>query len=1668
MDSVHSNAFNFLSFVQQGVDPRTGQYTVQLSLPDLLANDLAGPSLPLSLSFNPLNAVDRGFGLGFGLALSQYNSRTRILSLGSGESFKVTGSGLEPAIAERKLSSFRFFDDGGGNYRILHRTGLLETMISIGEGIALPVKIQGPSGHALKLSYVPFGDGQRLESMSDDQGRILLVERDVSGQWLELLLWPDRGEAGTEIARFTMRLDAMSRVTEIVLPTQESASWRFAYTEIRGLSCIKEVFTPVGGWETLQYEDGGHHFPPNAGRSPLPRVTRHRIEPGFGQPPIETRYRFSDHNFLGHGASIGWANDGLDNLYKLSDYSYVYGSTVELWSGGTMRRKVERTFNRFHLLSEETTTQDNCVKRVKTKYYADLPENIGLPFERQPPQCQLPASVETRWELTDDPTRLRVETVETTYDLHGNLLLQKNADRTSEERDYYPIQGEGQDCPPDPDGFVRNLRSSTVHPDPEAQAGGAPTLRTLYRYAQFTPLPDENARPFLLPVGETLLRVEVEAETEIRRSESTYFDDPAHPFSLARPRRQSQILNGKTTKTDYTYSKLNNPQFVGEPVLETVQTITGFDGTQQSVIQQSSFLNGQPLLAEDINQVRIRYVYDALQRVTSETISPGTDYEAIRSYQYGLVANTVASTNVKRSLSKIEQQLRVIESSVSAASGCDPKSIADIREAIAVNAEAQRLNGQAYRIMLDVKGVATHTYFDGISRAVVEERQDPGGSPNGCQLRKTYQASYDEMENIVEETIFDWIGESEMPLTTAYAYNSWGTPAATHHPDLIIDITEHSPFGGDGPEEHSYTSAGGKKGNLTVTSYNRFGKIAKIEKFDDEGNGVSCTEHLFDGLGRAVEQRVTLRDQGERKTAYLYDDFGRVVATTLPDETEVSRTFAEHTDDELPTEILVKPANEALPEIALGQQAYDGLSRLTKSTVGSRTEIIEYDEGRLQAARRHKPSGRTISFDYEPALGGAPAKITVPDGNMEYSYDKHSGQLVGCENRHGSRRYTYDYTGALKFESLSVPSGKKHEVFHSISRLGLQLERRDRDLNGPAFEASLCEYDSAGRLAVAKQGRLHASFEYESFGSPARIITNDVNSGKTLVTELLYDGFQREVVRTMQLGSQQVVLTQDWWDDNMLKGRSLKIGEESVLEEQFRYDLRGRLENHKCTGIQLPTDHLGNGISEQTFFYDAFDNVEECRTKLADGSIDRMVCKFANTDPCRLIALTHSHAAYPKEQTFAYDADGNMLNDEQGQQFAYSATGRLVEVSSPGRAITDRYLYDGHDDLSGFVSRDTETTRLYHGYQTVLETSERRSIQLFYGAEDPLGQQCAEKSTIFITEQNGSVIGVSHPDEMVSTGYSAYGQRRSDSDFDSLLGFNGETLEPMGFYLLGRGYRAYNPALMRFHSPDNMSPFGEGGINAYMYCGGNPVAFRDPSGHYRTPNDYYYPPKPIEEGGGGIGQWLGVIAAGVGLALSVAFVPWSAPATSAGFMLAMAGLGVQAAGLGLQIAGSQMNKGELITIGSIAGLVGGMGSMAGSVMNSRRVAQVAAAARGVNSAANTAAASAPANIAAGGGKVSSRLAMATDGAVTAGKKYKRFLGHLRFNRPARLDSGNIVALRHGQYPGIPHAHTSPVAVSAPRPYPPLDTLQRADDVLWSPLRFRLPRPIFNPGVRNAA
>lgn len=107
-----------------------------------------------------------------------------------------------------------------------------------------------------------------------------------------------------------------------------------------------------------------------------------------------------------------------------------------------------------------------------------------------------------------------------------------------------------------------------------------------------------------------------------------------------------------------------------------------------------------------------------------------------------------------------------------------------------------------------------------------------------------------------------------------------------------------------------------------------------------------------------------------------------------------------------------------------------------------------------------------------------------------------------------------------------------------------------------------------------------------------------------------------------------------------------------------------------------------------------------------------------------------------------------------------------------------------------------------------------------------------QRTVLLATDRTQSIIAETVEGKTNTIGYSAYGDQSAPHEVATGLGFNGQLRElQTGWYLLGNGYRAYSPLLMRFHSPDRWSPFGGGGLNAYMYCVGDPVNRSDPTRH---------------------------------------------------------------------------------------------------------------------------------------------------------------------------------------------------------------------------------------------
>lgn len=1444
--STHSNAFNFLGFMQGQVDPRTGQYTLGIELPKLAGNDLIGPALPLRLDFSPLDPADNGYGKGWSLNLTQYDLASRSLSLITGERYQVTSDEPRPArIDEQKLVSFELHKDDADNYRVIHRTGMIEHLrakVSDGKRIARPYRVYAASGHWIELSYTRPANitHECLSAIHDAMGRRLLWIEYQSLNQYTLHLHPDDGPDGTALGQYSVKL-ADRLVTDVMLP-EGQANWHFEYlanASTQGLTCLRSVRTPTGGRETLAYDDAGHLMPSGAPVARLPRVARHEIDPGFEQPKRVTRYEYSAENFMGGNSGMVWT-EGDDTLYKVPGSStYFYHSTQIQQLDGKDVRKIYSRYNRYHLLTLQRTEQFGTVAQVALEQAADpledwhiqeietrYHEDLTLSFALQPRKFQMPRFMIERFRLKGDSNKLRQEVTQTEFDEHGNQVLeiQPNGVRTVSE--YYKATGE-EGCPADPQGWVRSLKRRTIHPAQQASAApvgdipetipaptsieeGASVLSTVFTYRLFTAMNDGTraapiASQYLLVESESLEQGTGPDAVTLKLTERSYLNLPDKPALHGRQDSECQtlysnakgLLDSETIRTQWRYPNATRKKTAAP--LEVKETVT-CKGQQKNLASLHSSLTGDVLRREDLHGNFIAYEYDALQRVVKRTLADGTPNAAVTTYAYNLVA-----------------------------------------------ADGQ----QASITSTDAKGVVTCSRYDGAYRLIEQWRTTQTADVE----QKVYSARHDALGRMIEETTFDYhdsFTDGQLAITTRYEPGPWEETRQTLNADGTCLHNAHSPFGEFGDVNANWVTAPEQltmRQHYTVTHTDLNDRPVRIERFNADGKRAGRHDYFQDGLGqcRRKEQRLNDPQTGRemlRTTRYAYDAHGRMVQSERPDKSVLRRTFAAHSLNEL-VECMSVHKTAAQPGIRVCEREYDGLERMTR-LVSPRQESYTFQGEQMLPSKRTTAAGREFDYTYDTSLSAQPTTITVKgQAQNTYDYDSKTAAITHAKSATGTRSYQYSDQGYLIQERWDdVSGGASYTCEHVTSLQGRPVSRDDSDQ-----QQTRHGYDDLGRLSWTTQGNLLADFSYDDQGRLLSTETRDQSSQHGVICEQMYDSLGREVSRTLTRynGKQQDgehTVQQKWRDDDLLHSRTLVQDGQEQLVESFGYDARNRLESYLCKGQPdaLPCNAKGRAIEEQAFVFDDLDNLIECRTWFADGSRDTATYTCTGF---RVTRVTHTHDDYaPKSVDFSYDDDGNMLNDEAGNRLVYDGHGRLQQVlDADGQALYS-YRYDGHDHLLGVRHGGTapEVLRRYQNERLHSTVEGTVLTQYLYDGDRPLGlQQHADAGAtrLLLTTMSNSVLAESSKDALTTANYNAYGGRDQSGqtpELQGLLAFNGEARErALGWYLLGRGYRAYNPELMRFHSPDAM-PQEIAGINPYTYCLGDPVNWRDPTGHASSPS----------------------------------------------------------------------------------------------------------------------------------------------------------------------------------------------------------------------------------------
>lgn len=616
-ENFTTQATNTVSSLKTGVDPRTGQLTINFPIASLVANAQLGPNLDLTLSYSPLNTQNIGFGKGFTLGITRYDANTHTLQLSSGEQYKLIPG--TTVIRNQKLNHFKLSFLNNSNpssgYRIVWKDGKVEELSPITSQLFVLSRLISPLGHQLTLQWRWSGTDAELTRVKDDTR--ILCECDYSMN-PKITFFPGTEEEHS-INFMLVNRDQLVSLSRDVSET-ESLHWKFHYQLIsKDLSVIDTVTYPTGMVVRATYSEiKGHIFPSQSTYKlqRLPVVISLYTDPGARGNTIIQNFSYTAKNFLGYLGNFGVWDENSDYIYKsLSDYNYGSTETIECNNDIT---KITRSYNNYHQQLTETMVRQQCTYHQEFEWYSQP----GVFIESQPAQFQLLKKKTEIW--TDEQSKKRTHITVSEFDEAGNPTLEISPDGTKTTYSWYSPQGESG-APAEPNGFTRLMKEKIITPRHTEYSSDTPVQRTLYTYKTLANNPNHIVQDQTSNYADSVL---------VNKTENSYITSGLEYGRVHITRTTIYDDKGTGYSSIQTFSTVRKDS----RTVEKVDSV-GFDELTFSYTRELSALTKLMYKEEDSNGLVITYTYDKLGRISSKTIAPKTSYEHVTKWSYGIENN---------------------------------------------------------------------------------------------------------------------------------------------------------------------------------------------------------------------------------------------------------------------------------------------------------------------------------------------------------------------------------------------------------------------------------------------------------------------------------------------------------------------------------------------------------------------------------------------------------------------------------------------------------------------------------------------------------------------------------------------------------------------------------------------------------------------------------------------------------------------------------------------------------------------------------------------------------------------------------------------------------------------------------------------------------------------
>ena len=541
-----------------------------------------------------------------------------------------------------------------------------------------------------------------------------------------------------------------------------------------------------------------------------------------------------------------------------------------------------------------------------------------------------------------------------------------------------------------------------------------------------------------------------------------------------------------------------------------------------------------------------------------------------------------------------------------------------------------------------------------------------------------------------------------------------------------------------------------------------------------------------------------------RNTANLYDELNRLKQVTDPGS-DVTQ-LAYNADDQLTQVTDPRGLVTAYEYTGFGE-----LKTLTSPDTGA--TVNTYDSGG-NLATSTDARGAVATYAHDALNRMTSAAFTLgASQTIAFSYDSGTngqGRLTGASDAQHSMSWSYDTLGRVTSKSQTV-SGVTKSIGYSYTNGNLT------GITTPSGQAIVYGYNSNGEItSVSVNGTtVLSNATYEPFG-PVKGWTwgNSTTTSRTFDT----DG---------KISALSSAGTKAFTFDDAFRITGITDTATGSANWTFGYDGLDRLSSAVTGAVTHGWTHDANG-----------NRLTETGSSASTYSVSSTSNRLSGTTGALNRAYTHDAAGNVLTDgtlTSTYNARGRLATSTQGgstSTYAYNALGERI-VRSGGAPGTVLFWYDeaghliGEYDGSGNLIQET----VWLGDIPVATLRPGSPVAIYYVHTDHLNtprQVTRPSDNAQMWTWFSDPFGTNSPNENpTGAGAFKYHLRFPGQYFDAESGSHYNY------------FRDYDPQLGRYVQPD---PIGlEGGVNLYLYVGGNPLHHVDPFGLEKPPPE---PPGP--------------------------------------------------------------------------------------------------------------------------------------------------------------------------------------------------------------------------------